>query len=292
LLVVLSDLLWGVQPFGLSSLIHVFDANTLAFLKMFSAGIFLLPVLAARRQFVDYRARGRGPLKLLVLAAVSLTVSYLTYALEFKFLTPDNTQLYLQTSRIFLALIGVFVFREIFRARQWAGLMIVCIGYVFFYFDQSKIVSTMNVYSIGVAIAMVASLTWAIFAAAQKRLMSDFTADQTLLFMYVLGSVLMLPFVNISPLAGLNTGQWFALLIVCVSNLAAFTCFSTALKYWQASRVSAVSCLTPLATIAISQVVSLFIELPVQEVLSAMAYGGIALVVAGSIMILWEPAKS
>ena len=54
----------------------------------------------------------------------------------------------------------------------------------------------MNRDSIGVLLVIVAAITWAAYALAQKQLLMHFNSQQIMWFIYVAGAVCFMPFID------------------------------------------------------------------------------------------------
>jgi len=240
-------LFWGAQPIGIAVL-RGMPASALAFYKIFSAAISLALFLAITRQFPRFGKLGRGTLLLLLAAASGLGVSYLLYNASFRYISPTNVQVYYQSSRIFLALGGILFFREPFSRAQWAGLATLCLGLLLFFHNQ---LSPGEHYFQGVGMVIVSALTWAGYAMVQKYLLPRVPPLAVLLFVYAVLSLALAPFSHLAPLGSLGLPQWIALSFVCLTNVMAFGCFSLSLKHWDSSKIGALSCLTPLLTMAL-----------------------------------------
>ena len=75
------------------------------------------------------------------------------------------------------------------------------------------------------------------------------------------------------------------MLLFCAANtLVGYGAFAAALEHWEASRVSAVLSLTPLATLGFASLARIWVPESVpMEHLSAMSFAGAGLVVLGSL---------
>ncbi|MGZ3684683.1 MAG: DMT family transporter [Bdellovibrionota bacterium] len=251
-LTLLSMLFWGAQPLGIAVL-RGMPASALSFYKIFSAAISLALFLALTGQFPHFGKISRGTLLLLATAAASLGVSYVLYNASFRFVSPTNVQVYYQASRIFLALGGIFFFRESFTRLQWTGLATLCLGLALFFHNQ---LSLSEHYALGVGMVIVSALTWAAYAMCQKYLLPRVAPLGVLLFVYIALSLALAPFARLAPLGALPFPQWLALTFVCITNVMAFGCFSLSLKHWDSSKIGALSCLTPLLTMALMAVLA------------------------------------
>ena len=107
-------------------------------------------------------------------------------------------------------------------------------------------------YLSGVAMLGLAAVTWAAYGLAQKQLLRRLRAQGIMLCVYVGCLVCFWPWAHPSALASVGALPLALLLFCAVNTLVAYGAFASALEHWEASRVSAVIALTPLATLAFS----------------------------------------
>jgi drug/metabolite transporter (DMT)-like permease len=285
LLTLFSIVLWGAQPIAIA-VVGSIPSSALAFYKIFSAAFALVVFLLATKQFPDFRLQSTKSLAFLILASGSLTLSSIFFNASFKFVSPSNVQIYFQLSRIFMALGGVFVFRESFLKIQWLGLFGVCAGLYLFFYDQLELSQNGELYHVGVLLVIGSALAWASYAIFQKLLLSYLSATQILVFIYLFSTVLLARYAALGPLANLRLGEWLAVAFICISNVLAFVFFSLSLKYWDSSRIAAISCLTPIVTVCF---MFLFADLGLKigrpENLGINALLGALTAIVGSILV-------
>jgi drug/metabolite transporter (DMT)-like permease len=137
----------------------------------------------------------------------------------------------------------------------------------------------------GLALLLGAAVTWGVYALAQKQLLRDLSSPSIMMVIYLVSSVLLLPFARPAEAAALDGVGLGLLGFLVINTLAAYGCFSEALEHLEASRVSVVLALTPLVTItAVTFGARALPSLIVPEQLDAASLGGAAMVVAGSIL--------
>jgi drug/metabolite transporter (DMT)-like permease len=285
LLTLFSIALWGAQPIAIA-VVGSIPSSALAFYKIFSAAVVLVAFLLAKKQFPDFRLQSRKSLVFLIIASGSLALSSILFNASFRFISPSNIQIYFQLSRIFMALGGIFVFRESFLKIQWLGLFGVCVGLYLFFHDQIELSQNGELYNFGVLLVIGSALTWASYAIFQKVLLGYLSATQILVFIYLFSTLLLARFAALAPLVGLRAGEWLAVAFICLSNVLAFVCFSLSLKYWDSSRIAAISCLTPIVTVCF---MFLFANIGLKtgrpENLGLNALLGALTAIAGSILV-------
>ena len=124
---------------------------------------------------------------------------------------------------------------------------------------------------------------WAAYALLQKQLLVKLGSMQVLLLIYVVASVVLLPFAHPASLARLDGLHWAVLGYCALNTIGAYGAFAEALAHWEASRVSAILATTPLLCIvAVTVVHAFWPQMLAPERIGTIGYVGAALVVVGS----------
>ncbi|MHC5081458.1 MAG: EamA family transporter, partial [Planctomycetota bacterium] len=174
------------------------------------------------------------------------------------------------------------------------GVAVFLVGLGLFFHERiEELISRMSEYKTGVLLIAAAALAWAFYSLAQKQLLKTYGSASIMLWIFFVGSVVLLPFVEPGEVADL-TGTQLALLAFCALNtLAAYACFAESLNHWDASRVSATLTIVPVITLGLMIFVDRFAPgyLP-PEHLDCLNYLGAFLVVAGSMTASLAYGKS
>jgi drug/metabolite transporter (DMT)-like permease len=278
--------LWGVLPLVLEAALRRVDPATLTWFRFLAAAVLLGGWLAARGALPRVGGLGRGDLRLLAVATVGLAANYIAYLVGLDRTTPANAQVLIQSAPLLLALGGIAVFGERFAPAQWLGFAAIVAGLGGFFASQlAALGREIDGYLSGVSWIAVAAVTWAGYGLAQKQLLRVLSSQGVMLCIYAGCALAFWPFAEPAALRGLS-GADAALLAFCALNtLVAYGAFAAALAHWEASRVSAVLALTPLATLALSAAAARLLPGRVApESLSAASWLGAGAVVAGSLL--------
>ena len=164
------------------------------------------------------------------------------------------------------------------------GVLLAGLG-LFFRSQLAALARDLDRYLSGVALIGTAAVSWAVYGLAQKQLLRALPSQALMLCIYVGCMVCFLPWSHPAALAGLSAGA-FALLLFCAANtVLAYGAFAAALEHWEASRVSAVLALTPLATLGFAALGARFSpDVFAPESLSPASLAGAGLVVVGSLL--------
>jgi drug/metabolite transporter (DMT)-like permease len=291
-------LLWGVLPLALRAALRALDPITLTGFRFVVSALALGAVLAARNQLPALGTLTRSGAALLAIATIGLAANYIGFLLGLDHTSPANAQVLIQTGPLLLALGGLAVFGERFAPRQWLGFGVLVVGLGTFFSSQLAAIGRevgrdAGRYVTGVAWIGFAAATWSVYGLAQKQLLRALPSQPLMLCIYAGCALCFLPWSRPAALGGLSLETW-ALLAFCAANtVLAYGAFAAALEHWEASRVSAVLALTPLATIACSLVAARVApERFVTEPLSATSWLGAAAVVGGSLAIALGKARA
>ncbi len=280
-------LLWGVLPLVLQGVLTALDPVTITWFRFSFAALVLFAWLRSRTALPGLRGLGRRRLGLLAVATLFLAANYLAYLVGLDRTDAPTAQVLIQAAPLLLALGGIAVFREPFSHVQWLGLAVLVAGMGGFFAGQLRTLAEgLDRYLAGVGWIGVASLTWAVYGLAQKQLLLWLPSQGIMLCIYA-GSALLFSFgATPAALAGLDGAGWALLLLASLNTLLAYGTFAAALEHWEASRVSAVLALTPLATLGFTAAAASLWPAQVDaRSVSAGALVAAAVVVAGSLLV-------
>ena len=286
LLALVTTACWATLPVALKITLRQIDPITLTWFRFVIAGSVMLAWLGARGGLAGFSGLQRRHWLMLLVGSVLLIGNYVFYLLGVQQTSPGNAQLIIQLAPLLMALGGIFVFHERYRWGQWLGLAVIAAGLLLFFRDQSShsAVGQRN-YALGSALVVVAAVVWAGYALLQKQLLARLSSPAILLFIYILASVVLLPWVHPAQLLGLDSRGWWLLSYCALNTLVAYGAFAEALVHWQASRVSTILAVTPLLSLAVIAAVHAWSPTAVaSESVTALGYAGALLVVLGSAM--------
>jgi drug/metabolite transporter (DMT)-like permease len=278
---------WGVLPLALKLVLRSLDASTIIWFRMGVSAVTIGALLAWRRRLPRLGTLGASGLALLAVAVSGIALNFWTFMVGLDLTSPGNAQVLVQLGPVLLALGSLVVFRERYRPLQWIGLGVLAVGLAVFFSNQLALLAReIDRYLLGSAMLLVASATWAAYGLAQKQLLRSLSAEGVMLCVYA-GSFLCFSFTATPSAIAQIPRLDFGVLLFCAANtMVGYGAFSNALHHWEASRVSAVLSLTPLATLAFTIAgARLFPEVVQAEPVSAWTIGGAATVVGGSLLV-------
>ncbi|MGE0593242.1 MAG: DMT family transporter [Vicinamibacterales bacterium] len=283
LLLALSTMgLWATLPIALKIALETLDPWTLTWFRFAVAASVMLAWLAWTGQLRQFGALGGGHWGLLAVAAAGLIGNYVTYLLGLDFTTPANAQLLIQLAPLLMTLGGVIVFRERLALGQRVGFGFIVAGLLLFFADQQDANQGAR-YLTGAVLIVVAAVTWAVYALAQKQLLVRLPSSAIMAFIYVTAAIVLAPMARPSALVDLDRTHQLVLAYCALNTLAAYGAFAESLAHWDASRIGAVLAVTPLFTLLIGAVVAALIPgLVAPERIAFRGWMGAVLVVGGA----------
>lgn len=279
-----TALLWGILPLALKTLLGQLDAVSVTAFRFLTAAVVMGLWLRWRGQPLRWQAlKDRKVWLLFGIAVLGMIGNYVCYLISIDHISPAGAQTLIQMAPLLLLLGSVLIFKEPFAKAQWLGFAVFVAGMVLFFNQRIAALADNPGFVLGLLWMIVASVTWAGFALAQKALLKTWPSPVIMYLIYIVACVLLLPFSHFSALPRLDGLGWFLLLFACANTLLAYGAFAEALAHWEASRVSATLALTPLITIAAGALLNHLIPgSVVLEPLNGWSYLGALMVVAGS----------
>jgi drug/metabolite transporter (DMT)-like permease len=279
--------MWGLLPIALQVTLEEMDGYTITWYRFLVAATLLGSYLAVRGGLPRLGGQGSHALILLALATLGLGGNYILYVLGLSYTSAGAAQVLIQLAPAMAMLGALIFFRERFVKVQWLGLLILASGMLLFFHNRlDEIFAQVGDYSLGMTLILFAALTWAIYALAQKQLLSVMSSPAVLVIVYSGSMLLILPAASPRSILDLGTLRFWLLVFCALNTLIAYGAFSEALAHWEASRVNAVVALTPVATLLMIHLGSLlWPDIVPSEPLTVVSCLGAILVVAGSMTV-------
>ncbi len=279
-----TALFWGFLGIFLKIALKELDSMTIIWMRFVVAFSFLSLWLAIKRpsEFGIYK---KMP-PLLIVAALSLGFNYIGYMKGVEHAGPATAQILIQTAQVMLVLVGIFVFKEKLNRQQLTGIAIVTVGFLLFYSESIAGISTdRETYDLGVLYTLFGAAIWVVYAAIQKKLVANHSAQQLNMIIYLVPVFMFVWFADFHALANLSLDMWLLVIFLGLNTLIAYGSLGEAFKYLQASKVSIIITLNPIITITTLTIMA-YLEVTIIEttVISILGFVGAVLVVTGAIL--------
>lgn len=279
--------LWGILPLALKITLQALDVYTVIWFRFLMAFILLALYLGVQKKLPTWEQLRSTSRTLLAIATLFLASNYFLFLQGLAMTAPTNAEVIIQLSTVLLSFGGLVIFQERYTSKQWLGVAILTLGFVLFFHAQlTNLITAQGQYLLGSGLVVLAAITWAIYALAQKQLLLSLTSAQIMLIIYGGCALLFTPLAQIKTIFTLNSFHFGTLLFCGLNTLIAYGAFAESLAHWPASRVSAVLALAPIITLIFVQLMSRLLPTLISaEQLTLLAILGAFLVVAGSVTI-------
>ncbi|MGF1686385.1 DMT family transporter [Photobacterium japonica] len=284
-LALLTAVFWGALPIAMKQAVEVMDPFTIVWYRFVAASLGLGLWLSYRRQLPAVSTLGVSGGGIMLLGSIGLAGNFVLFNSALEYLNPPVVQVIIQLAPVMLLLASVVCFKETLGRHQKIGVVGLLSGLLLFFNERlAELFTSLNGYTTGVLLAVLAAVVWVIYALAQKAMLKRYSSPQILLTIYVICAVMLTPLATPSQIQLMDPRQVGMLLFCCINTLVGYGAFAEAMARWQASKVSAVITLTPLFTIVFVDLASLIWPAHVASVaLNSLGYMG-AMVVVGSAM--------
>lgn len=289
-LALLTALLWGLLPIALKWLLNSMSAGTITWIRFMVAAVLVGFLLLAQNKIPSVRGLSLRIKMLILLAVAGLLLNYILYLNGLFLLTAETAQVVIQLAPFLMMLGAVYLFKERLLVWQKIGAWLLVVGLLLFFNDRLTLLLTQfGDEGFGVLLVIVAAVSWACYALAQKQLLMSFNSQQIMWLIYMAGALCFMPMVELAPVLELSAWQWGIVVFCCLNTIVAYGAFAEALQHWQAANVSAVLAITPLLTIGFAQLLAYFYPQFPSESLNGWAWLGALLVVIGSMLTALAP---
>lgn len=283
--------MWGVLAIALKVAVKVIDSPTIVWFR-FSLAFTGMALWAA---FTEPKALKilYQPSLILVVSTLMLAWNYIGFMLGVQYTSPGNAQIAVQTGQILLAIFGIIFFKERLTLLQGIGFLLTLLGFWIFYQQHITVANEdTSQYTKGILFTVSGALTWAIYAAMQKKLVLQHPVTTLNIFIFGLPVLLYLPFANFSSLTHLSLGYWLLLIFLGANTLISYVCLSLALKYMEAGKVSVLLIMNPILTFVIMGVLTwLQVTWIAPEHFSVLSVLGALIALGGAMLVVWKKSR-
>ena len=283
--------LWGVLAIALKVASKEIDSPTIVWFRFSLAfsGMFIWMAFKNPKGLkILYK-----PSWLIVISSLALAWNYIGFMLGVQYTSPSNAQVAIQSGPVLLAVFGIFFFKEKISRIQMAGFLLAVIGFYIFYRQHlSAMTGHESQYTKGMLLTLSGAVTWAVYAALQKKLVLNYSVGTLNVFIFGLPVLLYLPFVNFANLAHLSFGYWVLLVFLGANTLISYACLSLALKYLEAGKVSIIIVLNPIITFILMGILTwMQVDWIAGEHFSVLSISGALLALTGAILVVRKKKK-
>jgi drug/metabolite transporter (DMT)-like permease len=277
------SLLWGLAFVGIKEVLDEMSPTTLTILRFAIADACLFGVLAAVPSTRPRFERG-DRWRIVVLGVTGVPMYHLALNWGEQRTSASIAALIVATAPVMVALGSAAVLRERVTARRWLGIALAFAG-VAVLAAAHRTESGGSTSIIGVIVALLAPVSWAIYSIVAKPLTARASSIQVTAAGMLVGSIALLPFLSgqtFREIGGLSATAWAWMALLGIgSSVGGYFIFVWALARLDATRVSVFLYAVPLVAIVSAWLI-------LDEPLGASVLVAAVLVIAGVVLAQQE----
>lgn len=249
-----TALLWGALPVAMKPLLQVLDPFTIVWLRFSVAAVAVWIWMAPRmhrpsRLYFSWRF-----VLLFSVATLGLAANFVTFNASVQYLSAPASQVVGQMGQVLLILGGVYILREPICIMQKIGFGVLAVGSLSFFNQHlSDFFRLEGDYFIGVGLGAIGAVSWAGYALINKVLLRELAPSAVMRVIYTGCALVLFPLASPSLLSQMNGLQTLCLLFCCLNTLLAYGAFTEAMARWEVTKVSAMTAMTPLYALLVSE---------------------------------------
>ncbi len=277
---------WGGLPIVLKIMLISLDAFTMTWYRFVVAAVLMALIVHRQGHFHLVRQLKGGYALVFLASVLGFSCAYVFYPQSLQYISPSAAQVVNQISLLFLLMGAMLFFHERMNLVQVLGLLLLTGGIVLFFNEQlAELLSGDSVMIPGILWVTAAALALSTYTLTQKQLLQIMPTSVILFLIYLIGSFLILPFVQFKSLLVQDARQVILLNVSAVISLVAFVTLVESLKHLEVFRVSMVLAVVPLITVVDMMIMAPLVPALLQpEHLNFVSISGAVLVVIGSIL--------
>ncbi len=281
LLLGIAVLVLGTLPLILKILVQQLDPITLTWFR-FTGAALILAGASGRELFRDLRtnATRRGVLLTLTTAS-GLTGNYVFFVMGLQYLSPSTTHIVLQVVPFLVLAGGILIYHEPFDLRLVWGVFLLAIGSLLFFNQRLDEARWGTDFVLGVGIALVSAVSWAVFFLMQKALHPTMRSRTILFCCCAAGSIALTPIASHDAITLLDQRLFVFLLLSTAATAISYTALSYAMRHIATTTTGLTIATIPLITVFAMMLLANRIDGLTPENLNALAILGAVLVVIG-----------
>jgi len=286
---------WGFLAISLKVALDFVPPLTIVWLRFLVAFIVLWMVLLFKERSA-LKVLNNPPL-LAIVAAVGLAFNYIGYIKGLDLTSPSNAQVIIQLAPLLLVVVGLVIYKEKISVRQFLGFAVSLIGFGVFYRDQiSQFLGSPDHYNAGVFWVIGAALAWVLFASIQKGLVQKFHAQGLNLLIYLVPSILLIPWIDFNVIVSFTWQLWAFMIFLGLNTILAYGAIAEALRFIPANKIGIILTINPIITIVtMGFLTSIGVSWIEPERISFYGFLGAALILIGvisAIIVQRKPSSS
>jgi Predicted permeases len=241
--------MWGFSFIATKYVLRNITPLTLIFLRQVIGSLFLFALaLKTKKNFNITRNNFKGIIILSIIATLHLAIQ----VTGLQYTSALNTGWIIGITPVFMAILGLLLFKEKITTPQITGIIIAFAGLLVL-ISKGNIASIDLISNKGDFLILASAFTWGVYSIANKKVSINFSPMLTIMFLFILMSIYIAPFIlnikNINAVLNLTLTAWAAVLFLGIfCSGIAYVLWAQALSEMTSSKVGVFLYFEPFVT--------------------------------------------
>ena len=249
-MIVLAVIFWGSSFIAVKIALKELQPTTIVTLRLVAAALFLFIIALTRKNSFAINLKSHG--SIFILALISVFHLWIQVkALEFT--TASNSGWIVGTAPVFIAVLGVFFFKEKLTLYKVSGILIALAGLILL-ISRGNIFSISLIENKGDLMMLSSAFIWGVYSIANKKITLTYPPLMMIFYLFLMMAIIILPFTinsqTIKSISELSLNGWAAVLFLGLfCSGIAYVIWAAALRDMDSAKVGAFLYLEPFVTV-------------------------------------------
>ena len=248
--ILLAIIFWGASFIATKTALVELKPVTIIILRLILASILLSIIALISKKNFSINLKSHSWILILALVAVFhlwIQVTGLQYT------TASNTGWIIGTAPIFMAALGLLLYKEKITLVQLSGILIAIFGLLML-IGKGNITNVDLIENKGDLLVLGSSFTWGVYSMINKKISLSYSPLMTILFLFLMMAIIIVPFnldsQTINSVIILSTTGWISILFLGLfCSGIAYVIWAQALRDMESAKVGAFLYFEPLVTV-------------------------------------------
>ena len=246
----LAVLFWGASFIATKYLLDELTPETIISMRLILAILFLLMIALFQKRDFSINLNSHSYILLLAIIAVFHLWIQVT---GLKFTTASNTGWIIGTAPIFMALLGLFFFKEKLNALKVTGIIIATFGLLLLVGNGNP-TNIDLIKNKGDLLVLSSAFTWGIYSMVNKKISLNYSPVMTILYLFIMMAIIIIPFtINntaVNSVINLSGVGWISILFLgLLCSGVSYVIWAYALREMESAKVGAYLYFEPFVTV-------------------------------------------
>lgn len=241
---------WGASFIATKYLLDELTPETIISMRLILAITLLLVIALIQKR--DFKINVKNHKYILLLAVIAVFHLWIQVT-GMKYTTASNTGWIIGTAPIFMAILGLFFFKEKLNSVKVIGILIATTGLLLLV-GKGNPTNIDLIKNKGDLLILSSSFTWGIYSMVNKKISLTYSPVMTILYLFVMMAIIIIPFTisdsTINSIKTLSSIGWAAILFLgLLCSGVAYVIWAYALRELESAKVGAYLYFEPFVTV-------------------------------------------